>query len=181
MNRWVLCIGFLLCVFSQTGSGLASTVAEHGYYTTTILTGGNSFQNFTWTFGASQTGSQSDNETSASDNESQGDVSISAQAKTFDNETGSYMGTGNFFHGTWEAAEVQYSSFYAADIYTYYSFLFFGVVFAQSSFITGYILSETTIKSSALDSEQIRTVMPFFGILIPSSAQNNKSIILHGY
>ena len=165
---------FVLTAFTllpYPSSAVASEVAGKSYYTITFDMSMTALQDFTWSFGPVAGGSTSDN---ATDNATQGEVSISAQAKTFDNATGSYLALGNFFRGTWKATEINYSSFYEADIYTYYSFLFFGVVFRQSSYITGIVYSDTIIKSTAKDTEEIKTIFPYLGILVERSEKRNK-------
>ncbi|MEI6126585.1 MAG: hypothetical protein WCQ99_08555 [Pseudomonadota bacterium] len=166
MKRKYFC-AFVIVVFTFVlgiSFAKASEVAGHNYYTMTFDAGINALQAFTWSFGPAD--AVSDN---ATDNSTRGEVSISAQAKTFDNSTGAYVGRGNFFRGTWKAVEKNHSAFYEADIYTYYSFLFFGVVFVQSSCVTGIIYSDTIIKSTAKDTEEIKSFIPFVGILVEGS------------
>jgi len=137
------------------------------YYTFAPDYTNSTFQNFNWRFIDNATAEDSDNE--STDNTTQGSVSISAQATTLDNETGSYMTLGILFNGTWDAAKQEYSAFYEADIYTYYSFLFYGIAFYRGAYIAGMILSDTIIKSTAKDTEEIVSIMPFFGIAVPAS------------
>jgi hypothetical protein len=149
----------LLCL-----SSAEARISGKSYYTFVLDYTSSAFQNFTWRFTDNSSGGSSDNSTG--DNSTQGTVSISVQAKTLDNETSTYMTLGSFFNGTWQAAEKQYSTFYAADIYTYYSFLFFGVSLYNNYFITGFIYSDTVIESVAKDTEEILSTIPFFGIVI---------------
>lgn len=109
----------------------------------------------------------SDNESSA-DNATEGRLHITVQGTTLDNETGAYSVKGILFNGTWEAAKQEYSSFYQADIYTYYSFLLYGIAFYRGAYIAGVIYSDTLVKCTAKDTEEITSILPFFGVATPS-------------
>jgi hypothetical protein len=138
------------------------------YYTFAPDYTNSTFQNFTWRFGDNETEGDSDNESTDNTTTTQGSVRISAQATELDNETGAYMTLGILFNGTWEAATKEYSAFYEADIYTYYSFLFYGVAFYRGAYVAGLIYSDTIIESTAKDTEEIISIMPFFGIGVPA-------------
>ncbi|MCX8043716.1 MAG: hypothetical protein N3B18_06260 [Desulfobacterota bacterium] len=133
------------------------------YYAFLIDTNGMAFQNLTITFGEAD----SDNESSA-DNATEGNLHITVQATSLDNETGAYTVEGILFRGTWQAAKQEYSSFYQAYVYTYYSFLIYGIAFYRGAYIAGVIYSDTLIKCTAKDTEEIVSVLPFIGIAVPT-------------
>jgi len=140
-----------------------ATIVGKTYYTFLFDYSGSAFQNLKLTFGEAS----SDN-ASTSDNATQGSLSITVQATDLDNETGAYTVDGILFNGTWQAAKKEYSSFYEADIYTYYSFLLYGIAFYRGAYIAGIIYSDTLVKSTAKDTEEIVSLLPFFGISTPS-------------
>lgn len=136
------------------------------YYTFLVDYSGSTFTNLKLTFAESDS-DDSDN-ASSTDNATTGSLSISVQATGLDNETGAYSVEGILFNGTWQAAKKEYSTFYQADIYTYYSFLFYGIAFYRGAYIAGVIYSDTLVKCTAKDTEEIVSLLPFFGISTPS-------------
>lgn len=165
MKRYILINSLSILFFTLMFlPSAAAQVSGKSYYTFVLDYSSSAFQNFNWSFTANSSSGTSDN--SSADNSTQGIVSITVQAKTLDNETSTYMTLGSFFNGTWQAVEKNYSTFYEADIYTYYSFLFFGVALYKNYYITGFIYSDTVIESVAKDTEEILSTMPFFGVVI---------------
>ena len=157
----------------------AQGLEGNSYYVLALDLRENSIQHFTWTFSSSSSGGGADNETEAvTDNETQsGTVVFDVEDRTFDNSTGTYLATGNIFTGSWEAAEENYSNYYEENITTYYSFLFFGVTFANDFFTAGIIYSNITTKSSIKGTEKESRIVPFFGIMLSTSASGSNFLI----
>ena len=152
-----------LCCTMLFLPGAEAGIVGKTYYAFLFDYAGGAFQNLKLTFAEAG----SDN-ASSTDNATQDSLSIAVQATSLDNETGAYSVQGILFNGTWQAAKKEYSSFYQADIYTYYSFLIYGIAFYRGAYIAGVIYSDTLVKSTAKDTEEIVSLLPFFGISTPS-------------
>ena len=138
------------------------------YYTFAFDVTENTIENFNFSFSENETETTTDNETT--DNQTvTGSVSISVQNKTFVTKTGSYIASGNFFNGAWQATEKEYSAYYQENMYTYYSLIFFGGAFINKFFLAGVMYNTTTTQSVALGTEESVTVAPFLGILVNTS------------
>ncbi len=145
------------------------------------------FEQFNWTFAAdetdagdnqtdpggdNQTDPGGDNETAGgSDNSTSGSVTIEQPGKTFTNSAGSYIATGSVFRGQWQATQENYSNYYEETIYTYYTFLFIGAVFANDVRMIGNIYSTTTVQSDTKGTETYTGIVPFLGVLVSRSTR----------
>lgn len=151
----------------------ASNLDGNSYYVMAFDFNQASLQQFTWMFTDNATSGDADNATdSDSDNaSSSGSISITQPGKTFENSSGSYISTGSTFNGTWDASEEYDSSYYGETIYTYYTFLFFGMALADNSFVAGTVYSTTRTESDANGSEETTGFMFYAGILVSTSRQ----------
>ena len=177
MGKRALCVLILIpisTIFFFTPV-LAQGLDGNSYYTLIPDWRENELQHFTWTFSSSSSGGGADNETEVvTDNETQsGTVMFDVEDRTFDNSTGTYLVNGNIFTGSWEGAEENYSNYYEENITTYYSFLFFGVTFANDFFTAGISYSNITTKSSIKGTEKESRIVPFFGIMLSTSANGS--------
>ena len=174
----VMCSVFVLTMLFSTTALAQEGPEGNTYYCFTADLGSNSAKHFTLNF--TETGSdetETDNETGETDNATtweNGTVSISVENKTFDNETGMYRSLGLFFNGVWEAVEVNYSSFYQENIYTYYSYVFTGVTFANDLFATGMIFSTLTEESVSKGKVVKTGLVPFAGMLVAVSTRRGE-------
>ena len=146
----------------------------NSYYTYIFDVNNNEFQHFTWTFTGSGSDEVSDNETDAGeDNETnvtqRGAVTIDVEDKTFDNATGTYFSRRYLFNGSWEGVVTTYSDYYQENIYTYYSYLFFGISLFNNSNNFGVVYSIVTTESTKKGTEKTSGFMPFYGLLVSTS------------
>jgi len=158
---FLMVTGMLVLFHSAHAQGLEGL----SYYTFAFDVTENTIENFTFSFSDNETDQAADNAT-ADNQTATGGVSILVQNKSFVTPTGSYIATGNFFNGTWQATEKEYSSYYQENMYTYYSLIFFGGAFINKFFLAGVMYSTITTQSVALGTDKKSTVAPFMGILV---------------
>ncbi len=196
MNKYLCLCGLVACAVS----GLVATdvqaqdFAGSSYYCYGIDIRTGSLQSFELTFGTGDGGTAgSDNATSGSDNETsggttetiQGALTLSVPGRTFDNQTGTYRLNGTVYNGSWEGDEAVASSFYQETIYTYHSYLFFGLTSFNNFLVSGFAFVSITEQSNAKGTVQSSGTVPFIGVLVSASASSlprseRKILHLHG-
>lgn len=171
--RWM---GFLLagCLFALamvSGAGAQHIGGREYYvYSLDILTG--RLQHCTVSFGDS-----GDNATAVGDTvtavddalPASGTLAISVASETFDSADGSYLVSGRFFNGHWQASQSVYSDYYGEKIFTYYSFLIAGMSFGNGFSVGGVMHTTITEVSAAKGTHPHSAVVPFIGVLITIS------------
>jgi hypothetical protein len=149
---------------------LAQEINGNTYYIYALDVNEMFLQQFTWEFSDNATESSTDNGTDNA--KGSGIIAIEQAGKTFENSSGSYISTGNFYRGSWEATEKNFSNYYEEDIYIYYSFLFYGVNLLNTTYTAGIIYSTTREKTTTKGTEEYLKVLPYIGILVSSSANS---------
>ena len=162
----------------------ASAISGNAYYTFTFDTGPYGLQHFTLAFSESSSSTPGgDNETTQqADNATlTGEVTISADGRSFQDASGTYIANGNFFNGSWQATEALYSPFYETTVYTHHSLLFFGISLAGDVITTGVMYSTTKSEPQtaapasnagmlvAMATEEEMLIVPFLGVLVSLS------------
>jgi hypothetical protein len=152
---------------SRTGPEYTADASGRKYYVLAFNVSTMALEQFNWMFADNVT----DNATSAgADNETAtGLVTIEQAGKTFIEARGTYLATGDAYNGSWEGTEKNYSAYYEADIYTYYSFLFYGIGLIENTFTSGIIYSTTREESKAKEPKEYTSVMPYIGFLVAAS------------
>lgn len=151
---------------SPPGATLEDTADVTGrkYYVLAFNLSTTALEQFNWMFADNATSAGADNETAT------GLVIIEQAGKTFTEASGTYLATGDSYNGAWEGTEKNYSAYYEADIYTYYSFLFYGISLAEKTFTSGIIYSTVREESTATEPKEYTSVMPYIGFLVAASA-----------
>jgi len=134
------------------------------YYVLTFNQATMSLEQFNWFFTDNATSGGTDNGSST------GMVTIEQAGKTFAEASGAYRADGDFYNGLWEASEKKYSPYYETDMYTYYSFLFYGINLADSTLTSGILYSTVREESTATEPKEYTSIMPYFGFLVATSA-----------
>ncbi len=133
----------------------------------------NTLKNFTWTFSDNETGG-GDNETKTGSEDngtsSGGSIIISQQGTTFKTAAGTYLSSGRFYHGSWEATEQEYSSYYEEIIFKYHSFLFYGTTFFDDFITFGIMYTTLTEESTSKGSIVTTAMVPFCGSLVSTAS-----------
>ncbi len=170
---------FLSLILFSGSTVSAQGFAGNSYYVYAFGLLKKSLTNYTFTFADNETSAGSDNGTeSNSDNATRtGSVTISQAGKIFESSSGSYIATGNLYNGTWEATEKAYSSYYEENIYSYYSFQFFGTTLMEGFFTSGIIYSTLTTESASQGKNIETGIILFFGTLVNTSPAQT----VHGY
>jgi len=152
------------CLAQQGSRGDFAEASGRKYYVLSFNTTTKALEQFNWLFSDNATAAEADNGSST------GTVIIEQPGKTFADASGTYLADGDFYNGLWEATEKKYSSYYETDIYTYYSFLFYGTQLADNVLTAGIIYSTVREESTATDPKEYTSMMPYFGFLVASAA-----------